>query len=91
MSTTVRVVVYARWTACRALRWSMRMSGTRWLPSVAGTSGCRWCTELNLLQRGGVNQYWTWRGDLAATASVGEPVQPAPVFDAFGDYGERQP
>jgi hypothetical protein len=24
----------------------------------------------NLLQRGGVSQYWTWRGDLAATASV---------------------
>ncbi len=40
---------------------------------------------LDLLQRGGVSQYWTWRGDLAATAGVGEPTQRAPVFDAFGD------
>jgi hypothetical protein len=46
---------------------------------------------LDLLQRGGVNQYWTWRGDLAATASVGEPVQPAPVFDAFGDLVSGSP
>jgi hypothetical protein len=44
MSTTVRVVVYARWTACRALRWSMRMLAIRWLPSVAGTSEYQWCT-----------------------------------------------
>jgi len=36
----------------------------------------------NLLQRGGVSQYWTWRSDLAATAGVGEPAQRAPVFDA---------
>ena len=46
---------------------------------------------LNLLQRGGVSQYWTWRGDLAATASVGEPAQPAPVFDAFGDLVSGSP
>jgi len=46
---------------------------------------------LDLLQRGGVNQYWTWRGDLAATAGVGEPVQPAPVFDAFGDLVSGSP
>ena len=45
----------------------------------------------NLLQRGGVSQYWTWRGDLAATASVGEPVQRAPVFDAFGDLVSGSP
>jgi len=45
----------------------------------------------NLLQRGGVSQYWTWRGDLAATASVGEPAQPAPVFDAFGDLVSGSP
>jgi RHS repeat-associated protein len=45
----------------------------------------------DLLQRGGVSQYWTWRGDLAATASVGEPVQPAPVFDAFGDLVSGSP
>jgi len=46
----------------------------------------------NLLQRGGVSQYWTWRGDLAATAGVGEPVQRAPVLDAFGDLvsGSRE-
>ena len=50
--------------------------GNEWIPMVYG---------LDLLQRGGVSQYWTWRGDLAATASVGEPVQRAPVFDAFGD------
>jgi|GEM_PF-5695402 len=46
---------------------------------------------LDLLQRGGVNQYWTWRGDLAATASVGEPVQHAPVFGAFGDLVSGSP
>ena len=45
----------------------------------------------NLLQRGGVSQYWTWRGDLAATAGVGEPAQPAPVFDAFGDLVSGSP
>jgi len=45
----------------------------------------------NLLQRGEVNQYWTWRGDLAATAGVGEPVQRAPVFDAFGDVVSGSP
>ena len=46
---------------------------------------------LDLLQRGGVSQYWTWRGDLAATASVGEPAQRAPVFDAFGDLVSGSP
>ena len=46
---------------------------------------------LDLLQRGGVSQHWTWRGDLAATASVGEPVQRAPVFDAFGDLVSGSP
>ena len=46
---------------------------------------------LDLLQRGGVNKYWTWRGDLAATASVGEPAQRAPVFDAFGDLVSGSP
>jgi RHS repeat-associated protein len=45
----------------------------------------------NLLQRGEVNQYWTWRGDLAATAGVGEPTQRAPVFDAFGDVVSGSP
>ena len=38
-----------------------------------------------------VNWYWTWRGDLAATAGVGEPVQRAPVFDAFGDLVSGSP
>jgi hypothetical protein len=46
---------------------------------------------LDLLQRGGVSQCWTWRGDLAATASVGEPVQRAPVFDASGDLASGSP
>jgi len=46
---------------------------------------------LDLLQRGGVSQYWTWRGDLAATASVGEPAQRAPLFDAFGDLVSGSP
>jgi RHS repeat-associated protein len=50
--------------------------GNEWLPMVYGA---------NLLQRGDVNQYWTWRGDLAATNGVSGPTQPAPVFDAFGD------
>jgi RHS repeat-associated protein len=56
--------------------------GNEWIPMVYGA---------NLLQRGGVNQYWTWRGDLAATAGVGEPVQRAPVFDAFGDVVSGSP
>jgi RHS repeat-associated protein len=56
--------------------------GNEWIPMVYGA---------NLLQRGGVSQYWTWRGDLAATASVGEPVQRAPVFDAFGDLVSGSP
>ena len=56
--------------------------GNEWVAMVYG---------LDLLQRGGVNQYWTWRGDLAATAGVGEPVQPAPVFDAFGDLVSGSP
>ena len=56
--------------------------GNEWIPMVYGA---------NLLQRGGVNQYWTWRGDLAATAGVGEPVQRAPVFDAFGDLVSGSP
>jgi RHS repeat-associated protein len=46
---------------------------------------------LDLLQRGGVSQYWTWRGDLAATAGVDAPAQPAPVFDAFGDLVSGSP
>ena len=54
--------------------------GNEWVPMVYG---------LDLLQRGGVSQYWTWRGDLAATAGVGAPAQRAPVFDAFGDLVER--
>ena len=46
---------------------------------------------LDLLQRGGVSQYWTWRGDLVATAGVDAPAQPAPVFDAFGDLVSGSP
>ena len=46
---------------------------------------------LDLLQRGGVSQYWTWRGDLAATSGVSEPAQSAPVFDAFGDLVSGSP
>jgi RHS repeat-associated protein len=53
-----------------------------WIPMVYGA---------NLLQRGGVSQYWTWRGDLAATAGVDAPAQPAPVFDAFGDLVSGSP
>jgi RHS repeat-associated protein len=53
--------------------------GNEWTPMVYG---------LDLLQCGGVSQYWTWRGDLAATASVGEP---ASVFDAFGDLVSGSP
>jgi RHS repeat-associated protein len=56
--------------------------GNEWIPMVYG---------LDLLQRGGVSQYWTWRGDLAATAGVGAPAQPAPVFDAFGDLVSGSP
>jgi RHS repeat-associated protein len=56
--------------------------GNEWVPMVYG---------LDLLQRGGVNQYWTWRGDLAATNGVSEPVQRAPVFDAFGDLVSGSP
>jgi RHS repeat-associated protein len=56
--------------------------GNEWIPMVYG---------LDLLQRGGVSQYWTWRGDLAATAGVDAPAQPAPVFDAFGDLVSGSP
>jgi RHS repeat-associated protein len=56
--------------------------GNEWIPMVYGA---------NLLQRGGVSQYWIWRGDLAATGGVGEPVQRAPVFDAFGDLVSGSP
>jgi RHS repeat-associated protein len=56
--------------------------GNEWIPMVYG---------LDLLQRGGVSQYWTWRGDLAATAGVGEPAQRVPVFDAFGDLVSGSP
>jgi RHS repeat-associated protein len=56
--------------------------GNEWIPMVYGA---------NLLQRGEVNQYWTWRGDLAATAGVGEPAQRAPVFDAYGDLVSGSP
>jgi RHS repeat-associated protein len=56
--------------------------GNEWIPMVYG---------LDLLQRGGVSQYWTWRGDLAATAGVGAPAQRAPVFDAFGDLVSGSP
>ncbi|MFN4032181.1 MAG: hypothetical protein ACK4ME_00940 [Fimbriimonadales bacterium] len=50
--------------------------GNEWIPMVYG---------LELLQRGAVSQYWSWRGDLVATNGASEPVQPAPVADAFGD------
>lgn len=40
---------------------------------------------LELLQRGAVSQYWSWRGDLVATNGVSQPAKPAPVVDAFGD------
>jgi len=56
--------------------------GNEWIPMVYG---------LDLLQCGGVSQYWTWRGDLAATNGVGEPVQRALVFDAFGDLVNGSP
>jgi hypothetical protein len=56
--------------------------GNEWVPMAYGA---------NLLQCGGVSQYWTWRGDLAATAGVGEPAQRAPVFDAFGDLVSGSP
>jgi RHS repeat-associated protein len=56
--------------------------GNEWVPMVYG---------LDLLQRGGVSQYWTWRGDLAATAGVGEPAQRVPVFDAYGDLVSGSP
>ena len=46
---------------------------------------------LDMLQRGEVNQYWNWRGDLAATNSASLPAQPAPVFDAFGDLVSGSP
>jgi hypothetical protein len=48
-------------------------------------------TFTNLLQLGGVSQYWTWRGDSAATAGVGESAQYAPVLDAFGDLVNGSP
>ena len=46
---------------------------------------------LDLLQRGDVSQYWSWRGDLVATNGVSAPAQPAPVLDAFGDVVSGSP
>jgi hypothetical protein len=45
----------------------------------------------DLLQRGAVNQYWSWRGDLVATNGASQPAQPAPVLDAFGDLVSGSP
>ncbi|MFN4032845.1 MAG: hypothetical protein ACK4ME_04385 [Fimbriimonadales bacterium] len=50
--------------------------GNDWIPMVYG---------LELLQRGAVSQYWSWRGDSVATHGASEPAQPAPAADAFGD------
>ena len=46
---------------------------------------------LDMLQRGEVNQYWNWRGDLVATNGASQPAQPAPLFDAFGDLVSGSP
>jgi RHS repeat-associated protein len=56
--------------------------GNEWVPMVYG---------FDLLQRGAVNQYWSWRGDLVATNGTSQPVQPAPVLDAFGDLVSGSP
>ncbi len=56
--------------------------GNAWVPMVYG---------LNLLQRGDVSQYWSWRGDLVATNGLSAPAQPAPVLDAFGDLVSGSP
>ena len=56
------------------------MSAARWRIRLAMGSGI--CVE---------RRCQTQRGDLAATASVGEPVQRAPVFDAFGDLVSGSP
>ena len=56
--------------------------GNEWIPMVYG---------LELLQRGAVNQHWSWRGDLVATNGVSQPAQPAPVADAFGDLVSGNP
>gem|GEM_PF-3473706 len=56
--------------------------GNEWIPMVYG---------LDLLQRGEVNQYWNWRGDLVATNGASQPTQPAPVLDAFGDLVSGSP
>jgi RHS repeat-associated protein len=56
--------------------------GNEWVPMVYG---------FDLLQRGAVNQYWSWRGDLVATNGASQPAQPAPVFDAFGDLVSGSP
>jgi len=56
--------------------------GNEWVPMVYG---------FDLLQRGAVNHYWSWRGDLVATNGASQPVQPAPVLDAFGDLVSGSP
>jgi RHS repeat-associated protein len=56
--------------------------GNEWVPMVYG---------FDLLQRGAVSQYWSWRGDLVATNGTSQPVQPAPVLDAFGDLVSGSP
>ena len=56
--------------------------GNAWVPMVYG---------LELVQRGDMSQYWSWRGDLVATNGVSAPAQPAPVVDAFGDLVSGSP
>ncbi|BCW95685.1 MAG: RHS repeat-associated core domain-containing protein [Fimbriimonadales bacterium] len=61
---------------------SAERRGNAWVPMVYG---------LDLLQRGDVSQYWSWRGDLVATNGVSAPAQPVPVLDAFGDLVSGSP
>jgi len=51
--------------------------GNEWVPMVYG---------LDLLQRGEVNQYWNWRGDLVATNGACPAVGRFLLLDAFGGF-----
>jgi len=76
VANTVREYAYSGNTLIAERR------GNEWIPMVYG---------LDLLQRGDINQYWSWRGDLVATNGASQPAQPAPVFDAFGDLVSGSP
>ncbi|MEO0249138.1 MAG: RHS repeat-associated core domain-containing protein, partial [candidate division WOR-3 bacterium] len=70
LTNTVREFVYAGGTLI-----AEKVNGS-WVPMVYG---------LELAQRNGLYQHWSWRGDLVATSDSNGTPTSAPITDAFGD------